>query len=184
MTARAPDGLPAPLPAVRGAPLLVVAVLPPPVFVWADAIRRAHYPPTRNRLGAHVTLFHGLPPSAQDEVQRLLAATAASHAPPEARFRGIMDLGQGTAFAIDSPAVEALHAQLADRLTGVIQQKDDRPLRLHVTVQNKVSREVARALQRELATLPLPPPFRLPALATRRWDGEAWRFEREWRFRR
>ncbi len=34
------------------APLLVTADLPPDVFAWADGLRRAHFPPERNRLKA------------------------------------------------------------------------------------------------------------------------------------
>ena len=61
MTAGAPD--PSVTPQVRGVPLLITAELPRDVFAWVDALRRAHYPPERNRLGAHVTLFHALPAS-------------------------------------------------------------------------------------------------------------------------
>lgn len=158
----------------RGAPLLIIAELPPEVFVWADDLRRAHYPPERNRLGAHVTLFHGLPPSAEGEVRRLLGELAARPA-PEARIAGLMDLGRGTAFAVDSPPMVALHAEMAERLHGLIQQRDNRPLRLHITVQDKVSQAAARALQAELATdLPLMP-FRFRGLALSYWRDELWR---------
>ena len=53
----------------------------------ADGLRRAHYPPERNRLRAHVTLFHALPPSAEDEIVRLLGELAAGP-PPEALLDG------------------------------------------------------------------------------------------------
>jgi hypothetical protein len=158
----------------RGAPLLITAELPPEVFVWADGLRRAHYPLERNRLGAHVTLFHGLPPSAEGEVRRLLGELAARPA-PEARIAGLMDLGRGTALAVDSPPMVALHAEMAERLHGLIQQRDDRPLRLHITVQDKVSRAAARALQVELvADLPLMP-FRFRGLTLSHWRDELWR---------
>lgn len=94
-----------------------------------------------------------------------------------------MDLGDGTALALDCPALHDLHAELADQLSGVIQQRDDRPLRPHVTIQAKVGGEEARALQRALGDLELPPPFRLHGLATHRWTSELWAFEREWPFR-
>ncbi|MCB2061092.1 MAG: 2'-5' RNA ligase family protein, partial [Novosphingobium sp.] len=132
VTASNPERSNSPLP--RGAPLLITAELPEDVLSWADAIRRANYPPERNRLRAHVTLFHGLPPSADSEVRALLAEFS-RRAAPEATVSGLMDLGQGTAFAIDSPAMVALHAELAERLHGLVQQKDARPLRLHITVQ-------------------------------------------------
>jgi hypothetical protein len=161
-------------PSARGAPLLITATLPPDVFAWADGLRRAHYPPERNRLGAHVTLFHGLPPSADAEVRRLLGELAA-RAAPEARITGLMDLDRGTALAVDSPLMVALHGEMAERLRGVIQQRDDRPLRLHITVQDKVAPAAARVLQTELAAdLPLLS-FRFHGLALSHWRDELWR---------
>jgi hypothetical protein len=167
---------------VRGVPLLIVAELPADVFAWADALRRAHYPPERNRLGAHVTLFHGLPPSAAGEAVGLLGEMC-RRPPPEARVSGLMDLGGGTAFAIESPAMVALHAEMAERLHGVIQQKDARPLRLHITIQNKVAREQARALQAALGNAPDGPGFRFRGLGLYGWTGRLWQRTRVFPFR-
>ncbi|MFA7604428.1 MAG: 2'-5' RNA ligase family protein [Novosphingobium sp.] len=173
---------PARTPPDRGAPLLITAELPPDVFAWADELRRAHYPPERNRLGAHVTLFHGLPPSAEAEVRRLLGEMAQRPA-PEACVCGLMDLGRGTAFALDSPALVALHAEMAERLHGVIQQKDLRPLRPHITVQNKVSADAARALQAGLAHELPHRPFRFRGLGLSHWREELWRPAQVYPFR-
>lgn len=156
------------------APLLVTAVLPPAVFAWAEGLRRTHYPPARNRLAAHVTLFHALPPSAEKEVRRLLSDRTARTPPPMAEIAGIMDLAGGTAFSIRSRGLEALHADLADRLSGLIQQRDDRPLRLHVTVQNKVPRKEAQALQNLLSGAAHPRRFRFAGLLLSHWRDEAW----------
>ncbi|WP_254514684.1 2'-5' RNA ligase family protein [Novosphingobium sp. G106] len=113
-------------PPGRGAPLLVTAELPADVFAWADGLRRAHYPSERNRLGAHVTLLHGLPPSAEGEVRRLLARLAGRPA-PDARIVGLMDLGRGTALEVESAAMLDLHSELAEDLRGLIQQRDTHP---------------------------------------------------------
>jgi hypothetical protein len=169
--------------AAKPVPLLVTAELPAEVLAWADGLRRAHYPPGRNRLQAHATLFHGLPPSARGEVERLLAEAAGEWAAPEAKVTGIMDLGRGTAFAIDSPGMSALHEMLAQRLHGLIQQKDARELKLHVTVQNKVGRKQARSLQKELAAGFAPRAFRFAGLGLYGWDGQLWNFERLYPFR-
>jgi hypothetical protein len=166
----------------RPVPLLITAELPAAVFAWADALRRSHYPPERNRMGAHVTLFHGLPPSAEDEVRRLMTEFARQPA-PEGRVRGLMDLGGGTGFSLESPALLRLHAALAERLHGVIQQKDARPLTPHITVQNKVPRAAARALQAELAGKLWAGPFRFRGLGLSHWRDELWQLSQVFAFR-
>ncbi|MCW1428126.1 2'-5' RNA ligase family protein [Novosphingobium sp. JCM 18896] len=165
-----------------GSPLLVTAELPVGLQDWADALRRQHYPAERNRLAAHVTMFHALPPSAEGEVRRLLGEMARQK-PPEAEVTGLMDLGQGTAFTVDSPRMVAIHAELAERLHGLIQQRDDRPLRLHVTVQNKVPRAEAQALQAALAAEFKPRPFRFRGLALSHWRDELWQQAQLYSFR-
>lgn len=168
--------------APSGVPLLICAELPPAVFAWANALRAAHYPPARNRLGAHVTLFHGLPPSAASAVLDLLTEFS-RRAPPEACIAALMDLGGGTAFAVESPAMVAIHAEMAERLHGLIQQRDARELRLHVTIQNKVSQVEARTLQADLAATFAPRPFRFRGLGLYGWTGEIWRQSRVFPFR-
>src|SRR5690606_35220849 len=148
--------------------------LPPDVFAWADRLRRRHYPPERNRLGAHVTLFHGLPPSAEPAVSSLLAELS-RRPPPEAAIAALIDLGRGTAFAVESPAMSAIHAEMAERLHGLVQQKDARPIRLHITIQNKVPRSQARALQDELSHVQERRSFRFRGFGLYGWTGESWR---------
>ena len=59
--------------------IIVSALLAPADQRRLDDLRRAHYPPDRNRLPAHLTLFHHLPPSVETElVGRLRAATRAA----------------------------------------------------------------------------------------------------------
>ncbi len=165
-----------------GVPLLIVAELPADIFPWADALRQAHYPPGRNRLGAHVTLFHGLPPSADAEVRALLAELSRRGA-PAATIGGVMDLGRGTAFAVDSPGMSDLHEEMAERLHGLVQPKDARPLRLHITIQNKVAPADARALQAAIAPSLQPRAFQFRGLGLYGWTGEIWRQDRVFPFR-
>ena len=51
--------IPAPIPA----PIIVTALFGKADAVWFDGLRRAHFPPERNRLDAHLTMFHHLAPS-------------------------------------------------------------------------------------------------------------------------
>lgn len=156
------------------APLLVTAELPDAVLAWADGLRRAHYPPDRNRLRAHVTLFHALPPSVEAELLEVLGRLAKAP-PPPASISGIMKLGNGTALAIESPAMVDLHGAIAERMHGLLTRQDAQPLRLHVTIQNKVTSQAARALQMELAEQLQPTSFRFRGFGLYAWEDGLWR---------
>jgi hypothetical protein len=133
------------------APLIVLALFPPPLQARLEALRRAHYPAERNRVPAHCTLFHAVPGMVADELVHELAALAARHAPPRARMERVIDLDGGTALAVDSPDLTALRDRISDRFHGMLTGGDAVRARFHVTVQNKVLPREARALQVELA---------------------------------
>lgn len=167
---------------VANAPLLVTAELPRDVFAWADGLRRTHFPPERNKVRAHVTLFHALAPSVEDEVRRLLSLQAKG-SPPEARIAGIMPLGSGTAFHIVSPGMSAIHQELAEALHGVLTAQDRAKRKLHVTVQNKVPPAEAKALQARLAAQFEPRDFAFAGLSLHRYLGGIWEDAGTWPFR-
>lgn len=165
------------------APFIVTAELPPDVLAWADALRRAHFPAERNHLAAHVTLFHALAPSLRDELKPLLVKVAAANAPPHARITGLMNLDRGTALAIDCPAMLALRQSLADRFHGALTAQDQHVPRLHITIQNKVTADAARALHTELAQTPLARDFRFAGLGLHLYRGPHWEAVGRWPFR-
>ncbi|ANY21018.1 hypothetical protein A6F68_02523 [Tsuneonella dongtanensis] len=164
------------------APLIVTAELPEALQSRADQLRKAHFPPERNFLKAHVTLFHALPPMIEDEVREALAAEARS-APVEARLEGVMSLGRGTALRIASPAMLALRERLAERFHGMLTPQDSHAPRLHVTIQNKVSPDEAKALQAALADRIEPRAFAFRGLALHRYLGGPWETVQFWAFR-
>ena len=74
-------------------PFIVTAALPQDIQAWAEGLRRAHYPAHRNKLHAHVTMFHSFAPSLFDELKDYLPRIAADFAPPRGSVAGVMDLG-------------------------------------------------------------------------------------------
>lgn len=164
------------------APLIVTAELPQALQSRADQLRRAHYPPDRNQLPAHVTLFRALPPSSEDELRQVLASEARV-APVSARLEGVMNLGRGTALAISSPDMLELWGRLADRFNGMLTPQDERPPRLHVTIQNKVSPHEAKVLRQALAHAIGPIAFAFAGLALHRYRGGPWELVHRWPFR-
>lgn len=142
--------------------------------LYFDNLRAAHYPPERNHLPAHITLFHQLPPSCHDELDRLLSRIAADVPPPAARLREIYSLGGGAAFRIDSPDLLAIREHIADHFTGMLTAQDQGTPRLHITIQNKVASAEARALIAELYENFQPRPLAIAGLAAYHYRGGPW----------
>jgi hypothetical protein len=139
-----------------------------------DALRTAHFPPDRNHLGAHITLFHQLPPSCFDELARLIRAVAASTPLPAATLRDVYSLGEGVAFRIHSPDLLAIRERIADHFFGALTAQDQGTPRLHITVQNKVTSGEARALLAELSRDFRPRPLSITGLAAHHYRGGPW----------
>jgi hypothetical protein len=155
-------------------PLILSAVLDSPVQQRLDALRRAHFPPERNHLDAHVTLFHHLPGSEEGAVVEAVAAVARAHAAPAVDVTGTRLLGRGVAVTLASPELARLRADLARAWAPWLTAQDRGKRDLHVTVQNKVAPEVARALHAELAASVAPERTRAVALALWRYRGGPW----------
>ncbi len=160
-------------PAFAGGPLIVTATFGDGDNGWLQQLRRTHYPPERNRVPAHLTLFRHLPPSLEAELSSRLAAAAAAP-PPRAAIAGIIDLGEGTALRVESEDLEAIRAALADALHGLLIPQDLAPWRPHVTIQNKVAPRAAKRLQHQLRAAFEPRPLAIRALASWRYLGGPW----------
>lgn len=129
--------------------LIVTAEIATPDLAWLDGLRRAHYPPNRNQVRAHLTMFHALPPSAETEVRSTLARLAAER-PPKASIEGLMDLGGGVAFRVASSDLNRIRRELVEDFLGLLSAQDSGGWRPHVTIQNKVPPKAARALKDRL----------------------------------
>ena len=155
-------------------PLIVTAELPEDLQAWATSLRTAHFPPERNYLSAHVTLFHALPPSSEAEVRGELARICAACPPPPGRIEGLMNLGRGTAIRLSSGTMLEIRDELAGRFHGMLTPQDEHKPRLHVTVQNKVSLEEAKALQAELGPQVSARDFTFKGLGLYAYKGGPW----------
>ena len=144
-----------------------------------DALRRAHFPPGRTAVGAHVTVFHALPgaalPAGQatpDAVGAVLAELAPS--PSVVTVTGVRSLGRGVAYTLEAPGVALVRRRLAEEFAGRLTAQDSQPWRPHVTVQNKVTPAEARSLLAELGASFAP--FEAVALGLDLWRyrGAPW----------
>ncbi len=122
---------------------------------------------------AHLTLFHHLPPTIERELGQRLATYAAT-APPRALITGVIDLGAGTAFRVESEELEDIRYDLAEAFKGVLTPQDQAPWRPHITIQNKVEHREAKRLQQQLRATFQPRPLSLKGLASWRYLGGPW----------
>ena len=153
--------------------LIVAAEIGPSDLAWLDQLRRTHYPADRNRLPAHLTMFHALPPSSEREVRSMLARVSTEPA-PQASIEGLMDLGGGVAFRVVSPDLDHIRRELADHFHGLLSAQDAGGWRPHITIQNKVPPKQARALLATLDAEFCPRPLAVSGLGLHRYLDGPW----------
>ncbi len=155
------------------APIIVTALLGDADFAWLDAQRRTYFPPERNHLRAHLTMFHHLPPSVERELLDALKDEARTKAPP-ARLTGLINLGRGVAYRVESDGLADIRARLAERFANLLTPQDAASWRPHITIQNKVAPETARALLHQLESDFTPRPLAITGLAAHWYRGGPW----------
>lgn len=133
-----------------GAPIIVTALFGDGDFGRFQALRQAHFPPARNVVPAHLTLFHHLPPSLLRELSRRLDEETRRERRPPATIGEPVLLAHGVALTVRSDALSAIRERLANAFHGLMMPQDAASWRPHVTIQNKVTPEAARSLYREL----------------------------------
>ena len=154
-------------------PLIVTAELGPEDFAWLNDLRRHHFPPERNQLNAHLTMFHAVPPSAESELRQILR-TAAELRPPPAWIGGTMNLGGGVALRVVSEELSAIRAEVVHLLHGLLTAQDSAGWSAHVTIQNKVPPRDARALLEAIGEQFTQRPVRISGLGLHRYLGGPW----------
>ena len=153
--------------------LIVTADLAEVDFGWLEGLRRKHYPFERNQVPVHLTIFHGLPPSAELEVRARLSRFA-NQAVPRAMVAGLMDLGGGVAFRVVSEDLDRMREDLAADLHGLLGAQDIGGWRPHITIQNKVSSGKARELRNSLERDFHPRSLSIKGLGLHRYLGGPW----------
>ena len=165
------------------APLILTAKLPPDLHRRFTDLRTRHFPPERNYLEAHVTLFHAIPPQCEAEACGYLARLTAEVAPLPGKVEGLMPLGGGTAIKLASISLLNLRDEIADHFHGMLTAQDQHRPRLHATIQNKVTAKEAKALQAQLAGTIARQDITFPGLSLYRYEGGPWQFVRDFMFR-
>lgn len=167
----------------RPAPIIVTALFGDADHAYLDGLRTLHFPPERNQLEAHLTMFHHLPPSVERELRTRLGQETATRAPP-AELVGIMNLGRGVALRVRSAELEAIRDRLAGVFHSSLTPQDGGGWRPHVTIQNKAEPAAAKALLQDLFATFAPRPLRIAGLAAFYYRGGPWEPIASYAFRR
>ena len=145
-----------------------------------DSRRRRYFPPQRNIVPAHLTLFHQLPDT--EATFTTLARVAMQQPAFSLLITRLLPLGRGVAYAIESPPLHQVRHRLVAAFESHIIPQDRQPFRPHVVIQNKTTPEHALATLAEIAGAFTP--FSAQALGVDVWrylEGP-WSFERTFCF--
>jgi 2'-5' RNA ligase len=158
----------------EAAPLILTALMEDAAAQRFDLMRRAYFPPERNKIAAHLTMFHALPGSALGDLEDELAERCWQMESIEARAAELRFTGHGVAIGIDAPPLEALRIGIAQSWLDRLTAQDRQRYRPHVTVQNKVSPERARKTFDALQSVFEPWSFLIEGVELWHYRGGPW----------
>jgi len=140
-----------------------------------------HFPPERNYLDAHLTLFHNLP-AAESTIAADIEAIATQQHTMVLQVDKIVSIGNGTAYHINNTELQHIHHQLQQKWMQWLIPQDKQKLWPHISIQNKVDADIAKALQAELNKSFKP--FTIIATGFSLWEylGGPWKHLQDFKF--
>lgn len=163
-----------PLPAGDEPPLILTADLDPAAAARFEAWRQAHYPADRNRVPAHLTLFHALPGAWFEPIDEHLTERCWTVDPLPGHAVRLRFMGHGVCVDIDAPALVRLRAEFAVAWRAALSPQDRQRFAPHVTIQNKVTPERARRTLQGLDAVFVPFFCEIVGLSLWRYRGGPW----------
>ncbi|WP_245459253.1 MULTISPECIES: 2'-5' RNA ligase family protein [unclassified Rhizobium] len=169
---------------MRIPPIIITARVHPEDLAPFNRLRQENFPPEGNFLEAHVTIFHHLPGQHLVRVRELVAKLIEDRDAPAAVVSGVRHLGAGVAFAIDSPGLLDLRAEMVALFGSWPGPQDLRKWRPHITIQNKAPRAKADALFFQLREGFERRPIRITGIDLSSYLGGPWQHEATVPFKR
>ena len=163
------------MPTDTSAPLILTLTLNEAAQHHYTQLRQQYFPPERNYLAAHVTLFHHLPGVHLAAIQQQLAELATSTPRLQVQVAEVRFLGGGVAYSLENQQLRQLHRELQHLWSGWLTPQDKQPLRPHITVQNKVPAATARALYTQLQDQFIPSVIEGIGFTLWEYQGGPWR---------
>lgn len=158
-------------------PLILTARIADDDLVFFDELRKRHFPPDRNFLSAHLTMFHRLPGEYKEQIISALKLAANNHERFEATISNVRHLGAGVAFDVHSAALSELRALLRSQFASWLGPQDKQKWQPHITVQNKVSKTDADHLYEHLSKEYRPATIMVQGVDLWRYLNGPWRQE-------
>ena len=152
-------------------PLILTLQLDNNSHAFYEGLRRRYFPPERNLIAAHLTLFHQLP----DEDRTYQSVREAAQATESFLLTHptLRSIGKGVAVFFQSERLCALHAGLLTAFQADISAQDRQRLQPHIVIQNKVAPEVARHTFAQLQATSFMEPIAI-GLTLSRYLGGPW----------
>ena len=111
-----------------------------------------YFPPDRNQVPAHLSLFHQLPGDDRESIDEVLAKVAKGNPPVALRFNAVKPTGRGVMIATLAPSLMAIRNELARAFDRHLTPQDRQPFHPHVMIMNKAEREDVELAMSELQT--------------------------------
>lgn len=135
---------------MQNSPLIVTAKMDEESFEFLNGLRKQYFPPERNFLTAHITLFHHLPGERLDEIEDYLKIIASRQYEFKMIFSTLKFIGKGTIVQIESTELISLRNKLSNHWSDWLTPQDKQKFAPHVTVQNKTEPNEARQIYENL----------------------------------
>ena len=162
-------------------PLILTLQLNPETQAFFDGLREIHFPPARNYLRAHLTLFHALPGEELTTIQTQLKEVTKNRSAFKLEHKGWKVIGKGVAFILQSPQLMELHRILQSQWRSRLTPQDAQGLWPHITIQNKVSPELAKSAYEQVKEMQ-PPAIQATGLCLFYYDNGPWEFIESYSF--
>ena len=155
-------------------PLILTAEIDEKAQTFFNQKRQEFFPPERNYLDAHLTLFHKLPPENLEIMKQDIKQNLNGSASYQAEAIDIMFMGFGSAYLIQCDPLIALRNSLAKKWQADLTKQDQQPFKPHITFQNKVPAEEAKRVFAEQKEIFEPFSFKITGLKLWYYNNGPW----------
>lgn len=163
------------------APLILTLSLDADSQQFFNTLRNRHFPPERNYLDAHLTLFHHLPANEPQIINDIKLAVN-TYSTLLLQVTEIKSIGNGVAYKIECTKLQQLHKHLQQQWEQWLIPQDRQKLWPHITVQNKVDPAQAMLLKAELEQTFKTFEVNGTGLSLFEYEGGPWKFISHFQF--